>query len=764
MRRSVLLALSFLIGIPCLLAQETPIGIGQWRSHLPYKKASTVTQSSEKIYYGTLESLVSIDKQDFSTELFNKVSGLNDAGVQVVRYNPVNETLIIVYNNSNIDFLKDGKITNFNLIKETNSVTGDKSINHIFFDDEAAFFSAAFGIVKLDMVETEIRYTTFTNDGVNAVTKYNGNLYASMDDGIYYIAANNPEIVIKDFNNWTLVDQTDGLPSAYYSHSLAVLDGKLYVDVNDSVYVFDGNNWTFLFYRDNFYNRYMAAGSDKIVISTPCYNCADQLTYLYPDGSAEHFDEGNLVGAIGESIEDEQGNVWVADTFRGMARITPSDLIEEYDINGPFSRNVGDISIKNNEVWVASILLKPQWGFKTASDGFWSFSNNQWEIFRPFEIPELNGYWDMNTIEVNDADNHVFIGSYKLGLIEYFEGEITLYNADNSGLQPHANDGSSTRVSGMVFDDAGNLWVSNFGAVSPIVVRTTEGEWHSMGSSANFTQPTEVVVDRNNFKWFAGGNADKGVLVYDSGQDITNTNDDRWVTLRPNNSILVTDDVRSVAVDLDGNVWVGTTVGPIVFECASQIFDGQCPGRRPVAREGAFDDYLLGTETINTIAIDGANRKWFGTNNGVFVLDADAEEEVLRFNTGNSPLFTNEVNKIEINGITGEVFFGTSGGMLSYRSDATDGNVAFSDVYAFPNPVRPDYAGPIAIKGLVRDADVKITDVSGTLVYETRAAGGQAVWDGNDYNGRRANSGVYLVFLTSRDGTKKLVTKILLVN
>jgi len=167
---------------------------------------------------------------------------------------------------------------------------------------------------------------------------------------------------------------------------------------------------------------------------------------------------------------------------------------------------------------------------------------------------------------------------------------------------------------------------------------------------------------------------------------------------------------------------------------------------------------------INTIAIDGANQKWIGTTAGLFVLDADIEENLAQFTVENSPLFTNDIVDVAIDGATGEVYVGTTGGILSYRAEATDGQAFFKDVYAFPNPVRPEYFGTIAVKGLATDANVKITDITGTLVYETTALGGQAVWDGNDYNGQRAASGVYLVYMTSKNGLEKMVTKILMMN
>ena len=161
---------------------------------------------------------------------------------------------------------------------------------------------------------------------------------------------------------------------------------------------------------------------------------------------------------------------------------------------------------------------------------------------------------------------------------------------------------------------------------------------------------------------------------------------------------------------------------------------------------------LLGTEDILCLAVDGGNRKWFGTRNGVFVQSPSGQEAVHQFNTSNSPLLDNTILDIEVNPLDGEVFIGTAQGLISYRGEATDATNSFDpEVVVFPNPVRPEYSGPIAIKGLARDALVKITDIRGRLVYETTATGGQAIWNGSVYIGRRGSPGVDLVFAITLD-------------
>jgi len=174
--------------------------------------------------------------------------------------------------------------------------------------------------------------------------------------------------------------------------------------------------------------------------------------------------------------------------------------------------------------------------------------------------------------------------------------------------------------------------------------------------------------------------------------------------------------------------------------------------------------YLLKYETITTIAIDGANRKWFGTaNSGAFLLSEDCSEQILHFTESNSPLFSDKILNISINNTTGEVFFATDKGLVSYRNDATEGLTTFNQPYAFPNPVSNGYEGVISLIGLVRNAHVKITDISGNLVYETIANGGMATWNGKDFQGNKVHTGIYLAFCSNDDGSETKVVKILII-
>jgi hypothetical protein len=302
-------------------------------------------------------------------------------------------------------------------------------------------------------------------------------------------------------------------------------------------------------------------------------------------------------------------------------------------------------------------------------------------------------------------------------------------------------------------------------APKPLSVLKADGTWQSFSLPCTpETGILNIAVDAFGYKWLTTINSSVGPIVFDEG-DFDNPDDDRCMVINTSNSVLPTNEVNTVEVDLDGAVWLGTRLGAAVFQC--NPLDNECPGTLPFVEVDGFGANLLEDQDVRTIGVDGANRKWFGTGTGIFVMSPEGNEQIANFNAENSPLFDNNIVDIAFDHQTGEVFIGTLKGLVSYRGDATEGGGFHqSDVTVFPNPVRPDYDGPIAIKGLARDATVKITDISGQLVFETQALGGQAIWDGRDYNFRKANSGVYLVFATSRNSGNPdvAIAKILLLH
>jgi hypothetical protein len=278
-----------------------------------------------------------------------------------------------------------------------------------------------------------------------------------------------------------------------------------------------------------------------------------------------------------------------------------------------------------------------------------------------------------------------------------------------------------------------------------------------------------VLVTRSNQIWLQVRTTGiGGILVYDHRGTISDHSDDRiaHLNINPGSGALPSNEVVSMAEDKDGSIWVGTDKGVVVFYNPANIFTSESFDAQSILiNQDGHTQKLLETETVTAISIDGANRKWFGTqNSGVYLMSGDGTKELEHFSIDNSPLLSNTILALEVNPVTGEVFIATEKGLISYKGTSTIGETKCEDTYAYPNPVKPGYSGYIAVRGLVTDAHVRITDIAGNMVFETKAIGGQAIWDGKNFNGERVHSGVYIVFAANEDASETCVTKILFVN
>lgn len=750
-------------------AQENELRIGQWQSHLPYHSGNWVTQSESTIYYASPFSLFTIEKEDFAVNFISTVDGLTDVAINKIKYNTNLDALLVVYFNSNIDLIKEDEIINFKDIQTNSSIVGDRTVYDILFEGNGAFLSTGFGIVKLNLEREEFEFTTFTGVPVFSMAIFEGHIYAATEEGIYRVE-NNPTINFGDFNNWQLLDVADGFPAVYSSNALAAHHNSLYLDINDALFRYQNGTLTEVHTEPDFSIGYLSAGKEFLIAGLTCNNnCRGKVLFFKEDDSFIN-SGGRCIDRPRYAIEEENGRIWYADQFRGVRFATEAGTsCNPLDFNSPGSHNSSEILLANDKVYVTSGGVASNQTALNRVDGIFIKEENKWSVINRGNTPillEKDIDRDFNRIVAHPEDGRLFVGTFWGGLLEIDGDNYTVYNDENSSLQGAVGDDARERVAGLAFDEDNNLWISNHTASRPISVLKANGEWR------NFNAPVkgllQCAIDLNGYKWFVAGN--EGLLVFDDNGTIDNINDDRMKLITPSNSELPTTRVNCIEVDLDGAVWVGTVEGPIIFDCGTSVFDNDDCGRLKQVEQDGVGAILLATENVQTIAIDGANRKWIGTNNGLFIQSPDGGEQIAFFNTENSPLFDNTIIDIAINQETGEAFIGTNNGIISLRGEAIAGGIVnSSDIYAFPNPVRPEYDGPIAIKGLARDANVKITDVSGQLIFETTALGGQAIWDGRDFSGRRASTGVYLVFSTSKvvgfsGNPNTAVAKVLFIN
>ena len=751
------------------IAQELS-KIGDWGTLLPLQFGSSVAQSNEHIYYSSGQSLLVINKDNGEHSQLSKVDGLSGADLTVVHYNAPSESLIIAYQSANIDVIRDGRIFNFNQIRNNLSIIGDKSIYRLSNGaGNSTYLSTGFGLVQLNLDAPEFGFTTFTNMRVFDFAESNDNYYMGTQDGLYLLqnAGNaNPS----DFNSWTYLGMDAGLPEGFSVTDVEEKDGRIYVSINNRIFrSVNGVEFELFFSLPGHTIEYISGATQKLSVGLLCTTgCPSKVILLDAEGVRTDLPEF-CAGLPRYALQDQSGRIWMADGFGDYRRVE-ADLqtCTRLTYNAIPSSNVTDITSKGDKLAIATGGFSANTSNLFRTDGFIVFDNNQWKGYNKFTVPVFGqrDVRDILRVTYHPVSDTLFVGIYYDGLVKWTnENEFIIYDETNSTLKRGLGDPNRIRVSGLDWDSKNNLWISQYDAAQPISVYKTDGTFQ--GFNAPTADLLDVVVDQFDNKWFRVFK--NGILVFNEGQDIDDVSGYKVRQITTSNSNLPNTNVNCLHVDLDGSVWAGTDAGIMVFECGTDPFDAErCRGTDRRLEQDGFGAILLETETVRVIATDGANRKWIGTTNGIFVQSASGNDPVYNFNVTNSPLIDNVISEIYIHPDNGLVYIGTDKGIQTFKGDALSATPGFqSDVYAYPNPVRPEYTGPIAIKGLARDANIKITDIEGRLVFESRALGGQAVWDGNDFNGRRVSSGVYLVFATytkNPEFPQTHVTKVVVMN
>lgn len=753
----------FLLNSFYLLSQEY---LGSWTSYLPYYSASKIAIANDKIYCSTNGGLFYYNTADNSLNKFSKENGLSDSDISTIAYSKSNDVLLIAYTNANLDLVSGNTIFNLSDIKRK-AILGDKNIYSIYFSNDKAYLACGFGIVVIDLLKKEIKETYYIGkDGeqikVNSISSDAQNLYAGTDQGLYYAALSSTNLI--DFNNWQkhsrFSDPDDIISSLSEGNGTIYLVQENTLSGEDSIYYNKNGIWEpYPFFQSEKIQSIRYNNNSFIVCSRYLLDVFDEngenIKHLFT-GSPSSADIG------------ENDIMWIADKKEGLIK-NPNSwekiiLIPE----GPIAKSIANMAFSNGKLLGVAGGTNSSWGNLFVAAQVYKYEDKGWANWKRDTIK------DLIDIEVDPLNNErYFAASWGYGLLEFNNGELQeVYKDYNSSLQTIIPGDNFFRIGGMDFDKEGNLWVTNSGVAEPLSVLKTNGEWKSfpIASAVNAPNMADIIITENGHKWIIlqGG---RGLFVFDDKNTIENNDDDEYVKLSivDKNGGVITNEVYSIAEDREGNIWVGTNQGPLVYYSPYRVFsdDNFYAQQIIIPRNdgSGFGDPLLGTESITCIEVDGANRKWLGTSGGgVYLVSDDGLDQIYEFNTDNSPLLSNTITDIEINDQTGEVFFGTEGGIISYIGDATQPDDAFTDVYVFPNPVRESYSGDITVSGLIENTFVKITDINGNIVHETTSLGGQATWDGKNYAGDRVATGVYLVFCTSEDGFQTIVTKLLFIH
>ena len=733
-------------------AQDRPIGY--WRSHLPYNSANSVAYDGTTLYVATSQAFYTNNTKTNELTPYSKVEGMSDVGTNYVDYDDKTKTAILAYSNSNIDLFQNGSFFNIPDLK-LKTATTSKNINHIYTEDGLAYLSTDVGIIVLNLDKKEVKETYIFSVNnqllpVTGITSTDEHLYAATSQGLYRAQKGSP--ALQDFSAWSKINTNKNFIS------IASSNGRVFATLADSLYVIENGALKAIYASDTI-TRHIDPGTNGIWISENNPNFTSTIKHVNLDYQVD--DSFNMSGWSRQATEAAAGMVYLADEFNGLKLRRPGLPQEEgtYFPEGPQTFTAFDIHPYNGELWVAYGAYNEGWTFPNNPNGFGQFKDEKWTNYRMYAYPPFGDSTRDFIKIVKGPDNNVYAASAQSGLfVLKADGSYEIHK-QNSIIDPSMSAPGAYRVSGLAFDDQGNLWMTVFNGVNELAVKTKDGNWYEYsvsGTSRPYPNAAaHLIIDDNGQKWWAAPRGG-GVIVYDEGGTPDNIGDDRYRQLLSgeNSGGLPDNEVFVLKKDKNGAIWIGTANGIGIVNCPSSVIERECESELRVVQYDDFAGYLFQNEQVRALAVDGGNRKWVGTNNGVWLLSPEGDEIILRFNSENSPLPSDGIQTISIDPVTGDVYIGTDKGLVSFRGSATEGGTENGEVVTFPNPVPSGYSGTIAIRGLVEDADVRITDISGQLVYRTRALGGQAVWDGKDYTGRRPQSGVYLIFVTNRDGSQ----------
>ena len=742
-----------------LFAQNIIQPIGYWNEHLNYQNAIQVVKG-DKMYCATSSALFSIDANN-EAQRYNKVTGLNEIGVSCIAWDDATAQLVIAYNNSNVDVLNNSLVNNIGDIKRS-TISGDKQLYNIFCKNGFAYLCSGLGVIVADLNKFEIKDTWFIGNAGNQV-KVNGfntdgnYFYAATEEGLKRASTNANNLA--NYINWSNLSGSNGL-SAGASKNIIYANSKIIVQKNDSLFVLNNNNWNLLYADTAWPIVNINTSSNKIFVCQRTASGNSRVIQLNTNGTIEKTLSKQSVISFPKSALSDGTDIWVADYFGGLSK----NATQQFIPNGPLGTADGDLIFANNNLYAAAGSVDESWNYLYNRNGVYNFIDRSWNDIGYYNTNALDSVLDFIALAADPRDGSLWAGSYGGGLVNINNSNIKIYK--QKYLQAAVGDVTSYRVSGLAFDQNNNLWISNYAAPQDLKVMKADGTFKSF--SIPFTHfenaLSQIVVDDANQIWMVSPRGN-GVFCYNYGNNIDVTTDDQWKYFQTGigHGNLPGNNVYCIAKDKNGFIWIGTDNGIAVVQCAANIFQQNCDAVLPVVQQDQFSGYLFFGQQVQSMAVDGANRKWVGTKNGVWLISAEGDKIIYNFTENNSPLLNNDVRKIAINPVTGEVFISTFSGICSFRSTATEATETASNVLVFPNPVPPNYNGTIAIRGLADNSLVKIAELNGRLVYQTRSLGGQAIWNGKNYKGATIAGGVYLVIVRNDDGTEKIVTKIVMI-
>ena len=739
-----------------------------WSSFYSYNQITGVVGANDGLVYGLAEnSLFSYDPTANEVVPITTVNGLLGDDINTLSIS--DNYMMVGYQNGmlGVHNLTDGSVVLDNSIDRNITIPGNnKAINSFLLKDQTLYISANYGISSYDFVNNRFIDSYFfgVNNSqiqVNQTALVGTSLYAATEEGLYKASTDDPNLVLE--SAWTKIAAGQWKAIGLVNNTLLgiVQSGGTSICnalINEVAIERHRESGTLLWVDVN-EDALILSFSNKILSFD-----ADQLVSTLATAT------GNLSGQKFSSATQLGGNLFIGSSGSGLLLHNPSET-RVVSPSGPLRNDIFDLSVvADNEMWIAHGAFSQSYNpYPLNAYGISRLSEEGWQNL-PYS--SLSGALSIVSVVPNPNDtSQVFACAMHQGLLEINNGVVgTLWNHTNSGLESvnpiefgENPNYRSVRVRDVAFDSEGAMWSITSFVAKGLKKRSVDGNWQSVDLLPVLSSPkraagySKLEISPNDEIYF--GSSSSGLIGY---AEINGTPVLRSIGVAEN---LPAEDVRSVALDYDDNLWIGTTNGLRVLYGASRMFTQEVSASTVVLEEGGNVGELLANQNIKAIEVDGNNQKWVATDGaGVFLFAEDGKKTIHHFTKENSPLPTNFIQNLAYDNQSGKIFIATSSGLVAFQGNAFAPSETLENIEVYPNPIRPRYTGPLTIRGLQADCVVKITDIVGNAVYETTSTGGSVQWDMNSFSGKRVRSGVYLIFVTTKDGMDSSVEKVMIIN
>lgn len=761
----------YILSLICLICAHVVSGqaIGSWKTYPALQIATYNIPVGDKIYSLCNGNLFSYNTTDTEVYVYDRLNGLHDTGILFIRYCAATQKLIAVYENGNIDIIyQNEEVVNLKQLKDKNYP--NLIINNLSIVEKNAYICTNFGVVIIDTEFEEFENTYDLTLDVQSCIKDNDFFYISTKEGCYKGALNDN---LLDKNNWQKINNNIYNELSFFKEEIVGFTK------NTGIYKLTPNTLAATILEKGKFSIFscnengMIIGNNKNLI---VFKSLTEKEYITQDNPFNY-------------IVCHKNTYWASQLLKGLQsyKISEGQFVPTATAiqpNSPVRDYFCQMHYEGNRLLIAGGDLNYSGIVRDGTVMY--YENDTWYNFSEENIAEKTKlkYINLTSVEQDPKDpTHHYVSSARHGLYEFKNLEfVEIYDYDNSLLDSipvrAKNPKDYINCMGLEYDNNGNLWMVNGQVDTLIVVLTPEGKWHRLYYPEISGSPTcpQILFDKKGRMWMNSQRLEwAGIFCLDDNGTIENTKDDTHLIRK---SITNQDGItyspfqyNCITEDHNGQIWVGTDIGPFVISNSDDfLYDEHFTYTQvKIPRNDGTDyaDYLLNGVSISCITIDAANRKWIGTSsNGIYLISADGQEMLQHFTTENSPLISDEILSIAVNPKTGEVMIGTFNGLMSYMSDANtpSENLEKDHVKVYPNPVKPDYNGVITVDGLTMNAEVKITTITGQLVYMGRANGGLFTWNGKNQNGERVSSGVYNIISTNTEGKKAIVNRVTFIH